>query len=147
MDMKKVEDFILSKYENKKTQSNVKSYVKKGISILEGSGISEPTENDFSIIPDKHSQKYTREFYFWLNGQEDIERKSEEISEGEKRKEKPIKKSNINFLIDTERHKILSALALQLDTTITAILTAAIDDYFLSHVEQIEKVKKFLFNE
>lgn len=139
MDIKKIDDFILNYYENKNTKYKAKSYIKKGISIFESAGILDPTEDDFFMISDNQCRSYTHAFYSWLNSEKKTEEKIE--------KQVSIKKRNINFLIDDDKYKILSVLAVQFDTTITAILTAAIDDYFLSHVEQIEKIKKFLDDE
>ena len=136
MDIKEIEDFISSKYENKNTQKKAKSYVKKGVSIFEDAGILEPTENDFSMIEDKSCKSFTHAFYSWVKGETGIE--------GKNGKDFSIKKRNINFLLDDEKYKILSMLALQFDTTLTTILTAAIEDFFSSHAEHIEKIKKFL---
>ncbi len=134
MDIKKIDVFILATYENKNTQYKAKSYVKKGISIFESAGILEPTEDNFSMIPDKQCRSYTHAFYTWLKGESKTEQKIE----------KKIEKRNINFLLDDDKYKILSVLAVRFDTTITAILNAAIDDFFSSHAEQIEKIKNFL---
>ena len=138
MEIKKIENFITSKYENKNTQIKAKSYVKKGVSIFENAGIETPSENDFRIIEDKTSRSYTRSFYSWLKDKpEMLEKEGKDYS---------MKKRNVNFLIEDKKYQILSVLALQNNTTITAILNEMINDFFSSHNEQIERIKIFLNN-
>lgn len=139
MDIKKIEDFISSKYENKDTQYKAKSYIKKGVAILETSNIATPSEKDFGSIDDKATRSYTRSFYSWLNGEpETLEKEKNDFT---------IKKRNINFLIDDEKYKILSVFTLQNDTTISAILNDLIDDFLSSHAEKVNRIKNFLNEE
>ena len=139
MDIKKIENFISSKYENKDTQYKAKSYVKKGVAILENANIATPSEKDFGNIEDKTTRSYTRSFYSWLNGEpEMLEKEKKDFS---------IKKRNINFLIDDEKYKILSVFTLQNDTTITAFLNELIDDFLSSHADKVNRIKNFLNEE